>query len=213
MQIAIKRRGRKEEGGKIEEGKKRRKGGKMSRRQKAPLRELSEAERTELERMSQARSQRAGEVVRAKVLLAADGGQTYTQAAQSVGRKSNDAVAQLVERFNQEGIEAIVARHGGGFKVQYGTSERNRILAEVQREPDREADGTATWSLSTLQHALRRSPDGLPQVSTYTIRQVLQAHGYRWQRSRSWCQTGVVERRRKSGMVIVCDDDSEAKKN
>lgn len=184
----------------------------MSRRQKAPLREVSEEERAELERISRARSQRAGEVVRAKVLLAVAGGKTYTQAAQSVGRKSNDAVAQLVERFNNEGIKAIVARHGGGFKVQYGVSERNRILAEVQREPDREADGTATWSLSTLQHTLRHSPDGLPEVSTYTIRQVLQANGYRWQRSRSWCQTGVVERRRKSGMVILCDANSEAKK-
>ncbi len=185
----------------------------MSRRQKAPLRVLTETERAELERISRAVNLPAGAVVRAKVILAVAGGQTYTQAAHSVGRKSNDAVAQVVARFNDEGLEALVPRHGGGFKVHYGALERARIVAEVQRAPDREQDGTATWSLSTLQEALRRGPDGLQQVSTYTIRQVLQASGYRWQRSRSWCQTGVVQRRRKSGTVTVYDRDSEAKKN
>jgi hypothetical protein len=33
--------------------------------------------------------------------------------------------------------------------------EQERILAEARRRPDREQDGTATWSLSTLQQALR----------------------------------------------------------
>ena len=34
-----------------------------------------------------------------------------------------------------------------------------------------------------------------------------------WQRSRSWCQTGTAQRKRKSGIVTVIDPDSEAKKN
>ncbi len=48
------------------------------------------------------------------------------------------------------------------------------MLAELQRTPDRERDGTATWSLTTLQNALRRTPDGLPTISTYTIWTTLQ---------------------------------------
>src|SRR4051812_46856672 len=39
--------------------------------------------------------------------------------------------------------------------------------AEAERIPDRARDGTATWSLSLLQKALRQAPDGLPRVSTY----------------------------------------------
>jgi hypothetical protein len=122
-------------------------------------------------------------------------------------------VAQLVERFNREGVQAIELRTGGGPKPKYGTRERERILAEVRRAPEPETDGTATWSLLTLRRALRRAPDGLPQVSTYTIRAVLQDAGFRWPRTRTWCETGVSMRKRKSGAVVkVVDPDAVPKK-
>jgi len=60
---------------------------------------------------------------------------------------------------------------------------------------------------------LRCAPDGLSTVSEDTIRMVLMEAGFAWQRSRSWCQTGQVVRKRKSGSVTVCDPDAEAKKN
>jgi hypothetical protein len=59
---------------------------------------------------------------------------------------------------------------------------------------------------------LRQAEDGLPQISTYTIYEVLQAAGWSWQESRSWCETGQVIRQRKSGKVTVTDPDAEAKK-
>lgn len=65
----------------------------------------------------------------------------------------------------RDGLAAVEPRHGGG-QPTYGPEERERILAEVRRPPEREQDGTATWSLVTLQRALRRAPDGLPRVST-----------------------------------------------
>jgi hypothetical protein len=67
--------------------------------------------------------------------------------------------------------------------------------------------------LSTLQRALRQAPDGLPQVSTYTIWAALRQAGYRFGRTRSWCPTGKVRRKRKSGVVEVIDPDAAAKKN
>lgn len=184
----------------------------MSRRLKAPLRELTMEERSELEKLSRASSAPAAWVIRAKLLLAVADGANYTEAAHAVGRKSGDAVSQLVERFNAEGLQAIEPRHGGGPAVRYGSNERERILAEVRRAPDRERDGTATWSLSTLQRALRQGEDGLPQISTYTIHGILQEAGWSWQASRSWCETGQVIRKRKSGKVTVNDPDTEAKK-
>ena len=81
-------------------------------------------------------------------------------------------------------------------------------MAEAERVPDREADGTATWSLTTRRRALRRAPDGLPTVSTYTIWQALHGAGRSWQRDRSWCTTGRVLRRRKAADVEVDDVDS-----
>ncbi len=184
----------------------------MTRRQKDPLRPLTEDERQLLEQISRARSEPACHVERAKLLLAVAAGQSYTAAAQAVGRRSNDAVANLVARFNREGLEALAPRHGGGATRQYGAVERDRILAEVRRNPDRTQDGTTRWSLTTLQAALRTAADGLPRVSTFTIWCVLRDAGYTWQRDRTWCPTGQAVRVRKSGPVTVTDPDAEAKK-
>jgi transposase len=146
-----------------------------------------------------------------QLLLVADGA-SYLAAAHATGRRSNDAVSQLVSRFNKDGLGALELRHGGGPKILYGAEERERILREFRRPPDRERDGTATWSLTTLQRALRQAPDGLPKVSTYTILAVLHEAGLSWQRDRTWCETGTVVRVRKGGAVRVSDPDAQAKK-
>ncbi|WP_448192690.1 helix-turn-helix domain-containing protein [Azospirillum sp. sgz301742] len=133
----------------------------MSRRQLDPLRPLAAEERGWLTRISRSHSEPAAHVARAKALLAVAAGQSYTAAAQAAGRRSGDAVAHLVTRFNHDGLAALEARHGGGPPVVYASAQRELILVEAKRLPDRVADGTATWSLTTLQRALRRAPDGL----------------------------------------------------
>jgi hypothetical protein len=185
----------------------------MSRRQKYPLRTLTTDERQWLQRIARSTHEPATHVVRATQILAVAAGHSYTEAATLSGRRSGDAVAHLVERFNREGVQAIELRAGGGPKPKYGMRERERILAAVRRTPAPETDGTATWSLMTLRRALRKAPDGLPQVSTYTIRAVLQEAGFRWPRTRTWCETGVTMRKRKSGAVVkVVDPDAVPKK-
>lgn len=184
----------------------------MTRHRIDPLRSLTDEEREVLTQISRAASEPAAHVARAKALLAVAEGKTYTIAAQVAGRRAGDAVAQLVARFNREGLAAIAPRHGGGSEPIYGPAARARIVQEAQRKPDREQDGTATWSLTTLQKALRQAPDGLPAISTYTIWVVLHEAGFSWQASKTWCETGIVQRKRKSGVVQVTDPDSEAKK-
>jgi hypothetical protein len=109
-------------------------------------------------------------------------------------------------------LAALLPRHGGGFQPQYGAAEKARIRREVERQPDLEQDGTATWSLTTLQRALRGADDGLPRVSTYTILEVVHEAGYHGQRNRSWSHTGQAVRKRKTGKVILTNPDAEAKK-
>jgi transposase len=185
----------------------------MSRRQLDPLRPLTAEERGWLARISRSHSEPAAHVVRATVLLAVAAGQSYTAAAHAAGRRSGDAVAHLVSRFNHDGVAAVEPRHGGGPPTVYTSAERDRILAEARRPPDPIRDGTARWSLATLRRALRRGPDGLPRVSIFTIWRVLHEAGLTWQRDRSWCATGRVLRKRKSGTVTVTDPDTEPKKS
>ena len=185
----------------------------MSRKKKDPLRELTEPERRELELLSRSQAAPAAEVIRAKVLLAVARGDDYQDAARAVGRRSGDAVAHLVARFNAEGTAALTPRHGGGRRPTYGPEAAGRIAAEAARAPTPEADGTATWSLSALRRTLRAGPGGLPRVSTYTIRRVRLESGASYQRTRTWCPTGSALRRRKAGPAAVTDPDAGPKKS
>jgi transposase len=189
------------------------KGSPMTRRQKDPLRPLTCEERDWLVRISRSQAEPAVHVARAKALLAVADGRSYTAPARAAGRRSGEAVSHLVSRFNREGLVALELRHGGGPPTIYAEAGRERILTEARRKPERERDGTASWSLSTLRRALREAPDGLPEVSTHTIWKTLKEAGFGWQRDRSWCQTGVVERKRGGEVVEVTDPDTAAKKS
>ena len=185
----------------------------MSRTKKDPLRPLANSERRSLEQLARSQSAPALSVARARALLAVSDGSSYTHTAILVGRALGDSVATWVARFNQVGLAAVERQPGGRPPIQYGAEERDRILAEFRRSPDRERDGTATWSLNTLQRALRRAPDGLPKVSTYTIWAVLHDAGITWQHDRTWCETGLAIRKRKHGEVKVQDPDASPKKD
>jgi len=170
----------------------------MTRRQTDPLRPFTDDEREWLLRVARSHAEPASHVARAKALLAVAAGENYTDA---------------VSRFNREGVAAIEPRHGGGPPIVYAEAERERILAEARRKPELERDGTANWSLATLRRTLQEAPDGLPGVSTHTIWKVLKEAGFDWQKDRSWCETGVVERKRGGEVVTVVDSDAQAKKS
>jgi hypothetical protein len=169
----------------------------MAHPPKEPLRPLTPEERAVLAQTVRSRSERAERVARARVLLALAEGASFVQAAGAGGFRSTYGVALLVRRFHRLGLSAVAGRHGGGPPPKYGPAEEARILREFQRPPDREGDGTATWSLTTLQRALRQAPDGLPEVSTFTIFRVLHQAGYSCQNHRTWCHTGTALRKRK----------------
>lgn len=85
------------------------------------------------------------------------------------GRKSGDAVAQLVARFNALGLPAIEHKNGDGPKPKYGVGQRDRILAQAWLSPVPEQEIAANRSLITLRYTLRKVPDGLFLVSICMI--------------------------------------------
>lgn len=185
----------------------------MSRRRTDSLRLLTDDERQTLLQLTRSATAPAAQVARAAAILAVSRGLNYQQAALAAGRRSGDAVSRLVTRFNTEGLAALEPRHGGGRSPVYTNADRERILREASRTPTPVADGTATWSLTLLRRALRTAADGLPGVSTFTIWRVLREAGYSFQRTRTWCPTGQVTRRRKAGLVKVTDPDATPKKS
>lgn len=141
----------------------------MGGRAKNQLRPLTEQERQALGQIARSGSEQADVVARAKEVLAVAAGRSYEEAATAAGRRSYEAVSELVTRFNQEGLAALRPHRGGGRKPSYDAAARDRILTEARRTPDPQYDGTATWSLTTLQRALHSVPDRLPHVSTHPL--------------------------------------------
>jgi transposase len=175
-----------------------------------PLRAITAAEQTALERIVRAGSERVDHVRRAVAILTVAEGKPFIQAADQAGLRSGTTVADLVKRFNRSGLAALSIAAGRGRKPRYAPSDRARIVATAQRSPTRRTDGTATWSLTTLQRTLRRG--SFPTVGTSTIRRVLQDAGSSYQRTRTWCPTGTAQRKRKAGVVTVVDPQTEQKR-
>lgn len=182
----------------------------MSRKKKDPIRKMTEEEFIYLNQVARAFSESSSRVARAKVLLIVSDGASYQEAALRAGRRSAQSVSKLVSRFNQEGIEAINIKHAGGPSVEYGSDEKQKITNIISSPPDRKTNGTATWSLSSLQRHLEKTEMG--HVSTYTLWKILHNAGYSFQKDCSWVKTGIVSRKRGGKFVEVEDVDSEAKK-
>ncbi len=182
----------------------------MGRPRKEELRDLKEEERRELKRVEKATSERIDAVKRAKALLEVSEGTTFSAAGQKVGL-SGEAVAQLVRRFNQRGLAALEIAAGRGRKPTYTSEQRGWVIVEVQREPDRKKDQTASWSLMLLRNALRKNR--LPHIGAETIRHLLHEAGYSYQRTRTWVHTGYALRKRKSGTVTTYDQETLEKKD
>lgn len=178
----------------------------MSRSASEPLRQVTEEERKELQRVSRASSERRIRHQRAVALLAVLEGKSLSEAARLVGWKGHDPVTKITRRFNSIGLRALDDLPRSGPHRRYGPTEQARILQEARRTPDRNEDATGTWSLTLLQRALRSAPDGLPKVSTFTILYTLHEAGYTWQKNRTWCHTGRTLKKGKDGTVYQSDD-------
>jgi transposase len=134
------------------------------------------------------------------------------EAARAAGWCVHDTVTRLMRRFNERGLAALDDLPRSGHPRSYGPTERARIEQELQRSPDLKEDGTATWSLTTLQRTLREAPDGLPEVSTFTILHTIHEAGYTWQKNRTWCKTGFTLHKTKDGVEERYDPYTPEKK-
>jgi transposase len=175
------------------------------------LRPLTGDERATLERLIKRTSERVDRVRRAQALVEVAGGASFAAAARRAGLRSATTVANLVGRFNTAGLAALGIGAGRGRKPTYDAAARAQIVATAQRSPDRRQDGTATWSLGTLERTLRQ--ERYPQIGASTIRRVLEQAGSSYQRTRSWCPTGTARRKRKNGVVTVTDPQAEEKRD
>ena len=154
----------------------------------------------------------AAEVQRRPPLLPIVAGASYTAAARLVGHSHNQTISAWVSRFNREGLSAVprTMAAGRGSAMALRRSSASWPSGRVHPSADRwhrhlvvepAAEGSAP------------SPGG-PAAGQPVHHRAHPARGrLSWQKSRTWCETGVALRNRKHGMVRVSDPDAAVKKS
>ena len=119
-------------------------------------------------------------------------------------------MSQLVERFNQRGLAALlIATWARAQRDLYaGTAGMHRARVGSGPPTERGSDGDVV--ADDLRNALRKQ--ALPEVGASTVREVLYEAGYRFGKTRTWCPTGTALRVRKAGTVTVKDPKAGEKK-
>jgi transposase len=107
---------------------------------------LTSEQREELMRWAQSRSLPAGDVFRARLILALGDGMTYDAIQQSL-HTSAPTISRWKQRFAELGIEGLEPQHKGSKPRTATPAVQAKVCRKVQQKP---IDGTTHWSVRKL---------------------------------------------------------------
>lgn len=103
---------------------------------------LTDEQRGELTRWSQSRTLPAGDVFRARLILALADGKSYTRIEQEL-RTSRPTIARWKQRFEDQGIAGLDPQHKGSKPRAATPAVQARVLRKTLKQP---GDGSTHWS-------------------------------------------------------------------
>ena len=124
------------------------------------LLQVSAEQREELERWAQSRTLPAGDVFRARIVLALADGLSYREIERKLGA-SSATVSLWKSRFERSGMEGLAGQHKGSKPRAAIPVMQARLLRRVQQKP---ADGSTHWSCRKLARELGLSKSTVQRV-------------------------------------------------
>src|SRR2546426_3225805 len=103
---------------------------------------ITPEEKQDLEGWAQSRTLPAGDVFRARLLLALAAGKSYRQ-IESGMQTSAATIARWRMRFEQEGLAGLEARHRGSRPRRATAAVRKRVVRRVELKTN---DGSTHWA-------------------------------------------------------------------
>jgi transposase len=128
------------------------------------LLQVSSEQREELERWAQSRALPAGDVFRARLILALADGLTYREIERKLGA-SAPTVVKWKSRFEQAGMAGLQGRHQGSRPRTATPAVQARIIRRAQQKP---SDGSTHWSCRKLAEELGISKSTVQRVLSQT---------------------------------------------
>ena len=124
------------------------------------LLKLIPEQREDLQRWAQSRTLPAGDVFRARLILALADGMTYREIARSL-KTSLPTIARWKMRFEREGLAGLEGRHQGSKPRAATPKVQARVIRRVQQKPE---DGSTHWSCRKLASELALSKSTVQRI-------------------------------------------------
>lgn len=124
------------------------------------LRRLTEQEREELTRWAQSRTFPAGDVFRARLILALAEGETYSCIEERL-QTSRPTIARWKARFEELGIPGLEPQHKGSKPRTATAQAQARVLRKTTQKP---ADGSTHWSCRKMAAVLGLSKSTVQRI-------------------------------------------------
>lgn len=103
---------------------------------------LTDEQREELTRWSQSRTLPAGDVFRARLILALANGKTYSEIELELGT-SRPTIARWKQRFEDQGLAGLDPQHKGSKPRAATPAVQAKVLRKTLKRPE---DGSTQWS-------------------------------------------------------------------
>jgi transposase len=147
------------------------------------LRELTDDERKELERLANSRTEQARLVQRAQIVLGCANRERPAHLAVRLG-VTPATIYQWLHRFNAQGIPGLADRPRSGHPPTYTPEQKAEVIAAALTKPDKLGLPFGSWTLDRLQTYLNEQKK-IP-IKRSRIDEILVAEGLRWRKQETW---------------------------
>src|SRR5215467_5326231 len=133
-------------------------------RRNQPVLSITDEQREELSKWATSRTLPAGDVFRARLILALAEGQSYREIKTSL-QTTAPTISRWKQRFEEHGIAGLDPRHQGSQPRVANAAMQAKIARKTQQKP---ADGSTHWSCRKMAAELGLSKSTVQRVWTQT---------------------------------------------
>jgi len=170
------------------------------------VRRLNDAEGRELQRIVRRGGKSDRSIVRwrrAMVVLASAGGNDVATIARLV-QTSPDRVREMIHRFNDLGMRSLDPQWAGGRPRLITTKDRELIVKTAKTRPEKLGRPFTHWSLRKLVDYLATKKGRRVQIGRERLRQILDAEGITFQRTKTWKESPDPLKEQKLARIEWC---------
>jgi transposase len=134
------------------------------------------------------------------VILASAGGNTVPAIARLV-QGDEDAIRQVIHRFNDMGLACLDPQWAGGRPRRISPEDEAFIVETASTRPETLDQPFTRWSLRKLAAYLARNPHRPVRIGRERLRQFLHQHGITFQRTKTWKESTDPDRDAKLARI------------